>query len=418
MSGALRLFLRRRLALLLGLLAIAALAAAACGGDPNELEADQFVRSPAPGADRDRSTDEGAGQQDAEGQAGQGAAEDQARSQDEQPAREDRDGSDTAGSDENEEDEIDLADDIVRRYLSDHYGYSLELVCEPFCDATSTGIDRVGFLASDGRALINITVRPADAGAPEFEALEAQWRLVTSVPEFAEIVDRQRTVLVSDGVTEVLRLSWIADRRATGGFLERWLSLIAQVGPIRYYINAGAVQETFDDVEPVLVQALDTFLPRADPPGVPGRYTRWDFVFNYDTNGVTGELGNATPVPSFDSGVFLQQTAEGALQLLLIWETISAALFDPDQAITDSLTGGIEATEDGPRRNATIGDGITTRLSLASSDAQGQETRIATYAWYCEDGGRSFVLQSFHAEDPQGQVAQTLEEFQCTGDDD
>ena len=51
--------------------------------------------------------------------------------------------------------DLQLAEDIVRRYRNPTYGYSLELVCGPFCDINAGGVDRVGFTSDTEPALIN-----------------------------------------------------------------------------------------------------------------------------------------------------------------------------------------------------------------------------------------------------------------------
>lgn len=383
----------------LGLVGIAVLAIA-CSSNPNEdVEADEFFRPAAANVAPDGGTEPG-------------PADD----------TEVDDGTDTTPADPetpvsppDDGDQLDLADDIVRRYLNEAYGYSLELVCGPFCNATSNALDRVGFLSDDRTTLINIQVVPADPAAPlSLAELEALWQRRNDTNESFMVITRVETTLPSDGVSPALRFEWTVDRRATGGFLEHYKSLVTQVGPIAYLINAGGIGDNFEAVEPFLDQALDSFLARPNPPAVPGDFTRWEFRLPYDAEAFTGEFGNRTPTPSFDSGIFLQQAATGTPELVLIWDSISQPLFDANAALDDALLpgGGFEVDEE--ERGDTTVDGQPARFSVATStDSTGNATRTAAYAWYCEDSGRSFVLQSFDPVDPVLRAAGALDGFRC-----
>lgn len=390
----------------LGFLAIAMLALA-CSGNPNEdVEADEFFRPAAANVQSAAGDD---------GESRPGPADDDPAG--DAPAGD----GDTTSSDPDtpaptDDDEIDLAEDIVRRYLNGAYGYSLELVCGPFCNATSNALDRVGFLSDDRSTLINIEVVRADAEAPlTLAELEELWHERNETNESFMVLNRVETTLASDGVSPALLFEWTVDRRATGGFEEHYKSLLTQVGPIAYLINAGGIGENFETMEPFLDQALDSFLARPNPPAVPGEFSRWDFLLPYDAEAFTGEFGNRTPTASFDSGIFLQQAATGPPQLLLIWDSISQSLFDADETLDEVLLpgGGFELTVD--ERGDTEVDGQPARFAVATStDTTGNATRTVAYAWYCEDSGRSFVLQSFDPADPVPRATAALDGFRCT----
>ncbi len=392
---------------LIGVLLAAALIAAAClGGNPNEtVEADEFFRPPGPTAAQVPERD-GSDSQPAE--AEQAPSDDPEPDTRDEPSRPDTPA--TTG------DDLELADDIVRRYLNAAYGYSLELVCGPFCNATSNALDRVGFLSDQRDAVINIDVLRVDPDSPpRLQDLEAIWAARNVDNDSFAIVTREETVLPADGVSPALLFEWTIDRRVGGGFQERYKSLITVVGPIAYFLNAGGIADSFDSIESSLNQALNTFLARTNPPGLPGVFTRWGFSLPYNVEAISGEFGNRTPTPNFDSGVFVQQSNVGQLQILLIWESLSQVLFDPDIAIDDALAppAGGQIVESSPRTVASV-DGVEARVALAdSTDANGTTTRVVVYSWYCGDSGRSFVLQSFDLEDPVAQLATALADFRC-----
>jgi hypothetical protein len=405
------------------LLAVALIGAACFGGNDNEdVDADEQFRptnSAFPSPDRDANDD--ANDTVADADADDDSADDD--SADDADTTDDNAG-DAAQPDDtapdttpDAADELDLADDIVRRYISDTYKYSLELVCGPFCNATSAGVDQVGFLADAGGALINIEVRNVpDPDSPDLDALESAWQDRTADNGTFAILDRRAITLPADTVSPALLLDWEIDRRAVGGVEERWRTLITQVGPIAYFVSVGALTEIFNDVEPFLQQSLDSFLARQEPPSVPGLYSKWEFALPYSLDSVNGEIGQRTPTPSFDAGVFLLQTDLGQLQFVLTWESIGEALFDPGQAITDLLApaGGLTTTET-ERGQTTLADGPPVTFALARSEDTGGAFQLtAVFAWYCTDSGRSFILQAFSLDDPRAVAQPALDGFQCT----
>lgn len=418
---------RTRIALSV-LLGVALLGAACFGGDPDQpIEDDERFRPtnsafPAPERDLADPADTTAAPDDADDADGDTTAADDTAASDTGDTGDDADAAPppddtTPDTTPDDADEIDLADDIVRRYISDTYKYSLELVCGPFCNATSAGVDQVGFLADAGGALINIEVRNVpDPANPDLDALQAGWQDRTADNSTFAILDRRATTLPTDGISPTLLLDWEIDRRAVGGTQERWRTLITQVGPIAYFISAGSLAEIFTDLEPFLQQSLDSFLARQEPPSIPGLYSKWEFALPYSLDSINGEIGQRTPIPSFDSGVFLLQTDLGQLEFVLTWESIGQALFDPDQAITDLLApaGGITTTET-ERGQLTLTDGPPVTFALARSEDTGGAFQLtAVFAWYCTDSGRSFILQSFSLDDPRAVAQPSLDGFRCT----
>ena len=381
------------------LIAIAALIAAACGGVSNEdVEADEFFRPPSraaaagedASADRDQPADDGEdAQPDAQPSAdaeGETDSDDQVRPDSLAPA-----------TGEEEDGDLELAEDIVRRYRNPTYGYSLELVCGPFCDVNPGGIDRVGFGSETDPTVINVRALTAPEDATLAD-LATMWRNSALTDVTPNILASQEVTLASDGTTPAIIVDWEIDRRATGGSLERWRSLITRVGPITYFLNAGALADFFEDLEPVLQQSIDSFLAIPNPDSLPGLYTRFDFTVAYDTDGFVGEiplLGVANQ-PTANGGRFFFQDAEGQLQFILTWESLSQAIYNADSAIDDeSQPPGAVAVVEDDRGDFQLSDAIAGRFgAFTATDAAGNTIAVRIFSWYCEEGGRSFTLQS------------------------
>ena len=398
---------RSRIAVgVLAVLALAALIAAACGGVSNDdLEADEFIRPPARGvADLD------APAQDAPDDGADADAVDQSDG----PVTPDNLAPTPSSTDGGSDDtgDLQLAEDIVRRYRNPTYGYSLELVCGPFCDINAGGVDRVGFTSDTEPALINIATRTVAAGA-SLDDLQLVWQQSILLDTTPSILARQEVRLASDGVTPALIIDWEIDRRATGGSQERWRSLITQVGPIAYFINAGALGEFFDGIELFLQQSLNSFLALPNPDSLPGFYTRFDFALAYDVDGFVGELplSGVANRPTADGGRFFHQDADGGLEYILTWESLSQAIYDADAAIdAEALPpGGVTIVED-DRSDFQLTDAIPGRVAgFTAADAAGAIIPVRVFSWYCEEGGRSFTLQSLSdAERPA-----VLDGFTC-----
>ena len=410
----------------IGLLIVGSLLAAACSVSNERVESDEFFRPAvvASAADdagqasadddatqsatqsdsREDSQDDAQSGDAADGDAADGAAADQATD----------DPADDAAADDAADDDggLELADDIVRRYRSPTYGYSLELVCGPFCDINPGGIDLVIFRSETDPTAINVTTRAAAADAT-LDDLQAVWQAETVGDREPTILARQEVSLASDGVTPALIIDWEVDRRATGGVVERWRSLVTQVGPIAYFVNAGAIDDAFADLEPVLQQTLDSFLAVPEPGSLPGDYTRFGFGVAYDVSGFVGELplAGVANQPTADGGRFFAQDAEGVLQYILTWESLSQAIYNADAAIdaASQPPGAVSSVEDS-RGDFQLSDAIGGRVGIfTDADAAGNSIPVRVFSWYCEEGGRSFTLQSI-SEDERPAV---LDGFRC-----
>ncbi len=371
------------LALLPGL----ALLAAACGGNPNaDVDADEFIRPPAAGAATATDTTR-------PGASPDGASPGTAAA--------------TAAATN-----ADAAEDIVRRYLSDVYGYSLELVCGPFCDTAQTQgeLDRVGVLAETQDAII--TIRVVDAGAATLTDLQTLWEQERRSNATFSIQDQQDTVLPSDGVAPARILNWQIDQRATGGSILRYRTLITRVGPLAYFLDTGAVAEVFEEMEPYLQRALETFIAAPAPEHRPGLYDRWGFAFPYNADRATRELGFGAPAASVLAGVLEQRTLDGVLEQRLIWDTVSADLFDAAQTVEDSV-GELPEGTDVTRQQLALTDGTPVTAAVFQGPALGADIELGVFAWYCADGGRSFILQAFAADDVLAFVQPGLRNFRC-----
>ena len=402
--------------ILLVLTALLALLAAACGGNPNEhIEADEFFRPSAPGAAQQQTAQETttAADQQAQQQAQQTPQTDPQTEPDDaaQPAPQEPQ-QQSAEQDAPEQQQAapppPRADDVLRRYLNPSYGYSLDLICPPFCDPSSNGIDRATFLADTGRALVEVRVSQI---VPD-DQLDDFWRESLAVPEFVETPAREQIEIALLGVP-AWRYQWDEDRRATGGFQVRWQAIYIELGGLLYLLRGGAVLEDYEDALPALTRAFDSFVAPPDAAAAPGRYTRFDFLFDYGLSYITLEYGLPTDNPAtFDAGIVVLQS-EQALEAILVWETIGAAFYNADSAITDTLleTLGVETQSD--FRDARSVDGRETRLALSQTPLGEGIVQIASFAWYCTESGREFVLHMLDNDDPEAAADPLLDGFRC-----
>ena len=402
--------------ILLALTALIALLAAACGGNPNEhIEADEFFRPSAPAAAQQQTAQETttAAPQQEQQQAQQTPQTDAQAEPDDaaQPAPQEPQ-QQSADQDAPEQQQAapppPRADDVLRRYLNPSYGYSLDLICPPFCDPSSNGIDRATFLADTGRALVEVRVSET---VPD-DQLDAFWRESLAVPEFVETPAREQIEIALLGVP-AWRYQWDEDRRATGGFQVRWQAIYIELGGLLYLLRGGAVLEDYEDALPALTRAFDSFVAPADAAAAPGRYTRFDFLFDYGLSYITLEYGLPTDNPAtFDAGIVVLQS-EQALEAILVWETIGAAFYNADSAITDTLleTLGVETQSD--FRDARSVDGRETRLALSQTPLGEGIVQIASFAWYCTESGREFVLHMLDNDDPEAAADSLLDGFRC-----
>ncbi len=319
------------------------------------------------------------------------------------------------------DEEIDLADDIVRRYINDTYKYSLDLICQPFCNVNSPGIDQVGFAAVDGTAAINIVVADISTlGIDDLQVIEANWRVRTAENDSFNVLSRRRIVLPSDGISQGVVIDWEIDRRDIGGSNERWRTLITQVGPLVYFLSGGALSERFASIEDILQQSLDSFLARQVPPSAPGLYSKWEFVLPYDSNLISGEYGKQAKGPNFNSGIFILQTERGQIHRKLTWDSISNTVFDAIQSVDDAvvLLGGIVVTKD-IRGQTTLSDDTEGSFAIVQlEENQNGLQAIEVYSWYCVDSGRSFLLESFSYQNSDFPGESATKGFQCAATQD
>ena len=408
--------------LLLILLALAALLVAACAANPNEhLEADQYFRPPAPNQPQQQAaaqtdeTDQQSAEQQQPAEAQQQA--DQTEPQTE-PQAEPADSTDAETPDQSppedpaQEQEQPTAparaDDVTRRYINPSYGYSLELVCPPFCDTASNGIDRATFLADTGRALFEVRVHQP---VPE-DQLDDFWRNSLAVPDFVETPQRQTSAIPLLGL-DGWRYDWEEDRRATGGFLVQWSATFVEIGGLLYQLRGGAVSDDYEASLPALTRALDSFIAPPQAQAAPGRYERFDFLFDYGTNYITLEYGVPTANPAtFDAGIVVLQS-EIALEAVLVWETIGAAFVDLDVAIERSLADALGVEPQSDYRDARPVDGNDARLAFGEIPFGEGLLQIAAFAWYCPQSGREFSLHVLDGEDPEAAAQILLDSFRC-----
>jgi len=403
-----------------------AMGLAACAENPNEhVQSNEFFR---PAADSGNQEQEGA-TSDAASQQSQG--EDQSSEQGEagdagEQQTESGDASAQAGEEtdeqqsqeavgEQQEDDsqeesdgvpLQTAEDIIRRYTNPTYGYSIELICSPFCAPTSNGIDRVSFGSETGRALIGVDVY-----------LDEQ---LDSEPLVRSLLDLERVEFSSIDATmtitgeEAERFNWDEDRRATGGFQVRWHAVLVRVHGLAIVLRAGAVLEDYDDVSDALERAIDSFFLPLEIAARPGRYERFDFVLDYDTGDFAQEFGQPTDnPPSEQAGIFVLQSTT-ALKAILTWQTLGEAFYDGDTAITQSLRDSLGIENVSGFVDAGTIDGRPARSGETETAFGTGVMMIRSYAWYCNDSGREFVLHVLDPEEPEAVALPLIAGFRCS----
>ncbi len=402
--------------LLAALLLLLAAGVLACAENPNEhVQSNEFFRPSAPSAEdqasaADTEGDDGDAQssqpeQDAESapadepQQAAGQEQQTAPSQEEQPA-------DAQQDDEADDSTLQTAEDIIRRYTSPTYGYSLELICSPFCSPTSNGIDRVSFGSETGRALIGVDVYvDDDSDAEGF----VRSRLDLESVEFASI---EQTVTVTGD--EAQRFDWEEDRRATGGFQVRWHAVLVRANDLAIVLRAGAVLDDYDSVADALERAIDSFFLPREIAARPGRYERFDFVLDYDTADFAQEFGQPTDnPPNEQAGILVLQTTT-ALKAVLTWQILGEAFYDGDTAITQSLRDSLGIENVSGFRDAGVVDGRAARTGETETPFGEGVMMIQSYAWYCNDSGREFVLHVLDPEDPESVALPLISSFRCS----
>ncbi|MCY3920939.1 MAG: hypothetical protein OXG27_00905 [Chloroflexi bacterium] len=394
----------------------------ACGSNPNEhVQSNEYFRPSAADHQQQAAADS---QEEDQEQRQRSEREEQVQD-DQQEATSESRSDQQSGQDEQAEDQSDQADDqaqaeqdaapletsedVVRRYASPTYGYSLELICSPFCDASSTGIDRVMFRSETGRALISIEVYEDD-GSESAEFLRSALALGDNV-EFTEF---EETSTITGEPAE--RFGWEEDRRATGGFHVRWHAMLIRVDELAIVLRAGSVMEDYDGVLFALERAMESFILPLEIEGRPGRYERFDFTIAYDTADFAQEFGQPTNAPPSDeAGIFVLQTTN-ALKAVLTWQLLGEAFYDGDTAISQSLRNALGIENVSGFRDAADVDGTPARTGETETQFGEGTMKIRSFAWYCRDSGREFVLHVLDPDDPESVALPLIESFRCTTD--
>ena len=402
-----------------GIMLLAALIVA-CGSNPNEhVQSNEYFRPSVSGDDQQEAVAE-SGQEEPQEQETQRSERDE-ESEDEQrdaapESQSAQDGEDEAedGAEQadDEQDEQDAAplqtsEDVVRRFASPTYGYSLELICSPFCDASSTGIDRVMFRSENGRALISIEVYE-DEASESAELLRSLLALEGDL-EFTEL---EETSTITGEPVE--RFSWEEDRRATGGFHVRWQAMLIRADDLAIVLRAGSVMEDYEGVAFALDRAMNSFILPLEIAGRPGLYERFDFTISYDPVDFAQEFGQPTNAPpSKEAGIFVLQTTT-ALKAVLTWQVLGEAFYDGDTAISQSLQDALGIENVSGFRDGGEVDGAPARTGETETQFGEGVMKIQSFAWYCREGGREFVLHALDSDDPESVALGLIESFRCT----
>lgn len=390
----------------------AALAAVACAADnPNvNVESNEYFRPPPP---------ERVEPITAQTDEGEEAAGDEAPAETDDAAA----GGDAAveeaadqGAQAEEEDAAapaPRAEDIVRRYRNPVYGYSFELVCPPFCDPTSNGVDEVGFRADGLQAIVaaSVLTPPADG---EGDVAQRLIRETLNVPDAVDLAAGRSVRRSANGVDAVV-FEWEEDNRAVGGIQVRWKGWIAPIGGLYYIVRGGAAVADWDAIAEAVERILDTFTAPIEAISEPGTYNRFGFEVAYDAAEFRpAEYGQPTTNPATDAaGAFVLANSNSVIAVLA-WEEIGAAFFDAEVAIERTLQDllGIELGT-GAREADEIG-GQTAQTTITLTALGADQVQIASWAWYCPQGGREFALHYIDAEDPRGAAAELIESFRCS----
>ena len=424
--------LRTRITLLLStvlLAVVAALTLVSCSENPNEqLQSNEFFRPTATSTLDDEQSASAAEQaaqadqaqqgveaeQDEQAQApqdSQATVQQQQEGQPSSPPAAAQSASDVDQSQQNDQARapLEVSSDVIRRYANPSYGYSFELVCSPFCEPNSSGIERVSFLAETSRALIGVDV-VLDDGA----STEALVRSSLSLADNVEFSARTDTTTATGEPAE--RFEWEEDRRATGGFHVRWSALVMRLSDVVVLLRAGAVLEDYEAVAPALERALTSFILPQEITARPGRYERFGFVIAYDPADTAQEFGQPTSNPSSrESGVLVLQSTT-SLKAVLTWQLVGAAFYDGDTAITQSLEDSLTVENVVNLRDWGEVDGRAARTGEAETQFGEGVLQIRSFAWYCEDGGREFSLHVLDADDPESVALPLLQSFRCSAD--
>ena len=392
------------------LLSALMLAAVACASNPNvNVESDEYFRPPAPqSASVAPSREASAEEQSDEAPS----ADETAESQQDAVAGESGGTEADAGQEEGAQAQAGApqAEDVVRRYRSPVYGYSFELVCPPFCDATSNGVDEVGFGSTTHRTLVAVSVYEPPPSA-EGDAAETLLRRAGQIPDAVDLSAEREAYDVAGFGGEAF--SWEDDRRATGGLLVRWRALVVPAGGLYYVVRAGAVSEDWDAVAVAIDRAMRTFTAPPEALAQPGLYNRFGFEVAYDVANRPQEYGQPTSNPAADAAGAFVLADDSAVFAVLAWEEIGQAFFDAERAIERTLSDllGIELGTGAREADEVDGQAAATTITVTQIGAD--QVQVASWAWYCPAGGREFALHVIDADDPRALAASLLDSFRC-----
>ena len=99
---------------------------------------------------------------------------------------------------------------------------------------------------------------------------------------------------------------------------------------------------------------------------------------------------------------------------VLAWEEIGAAFFDAEIAIERTLQDLLGIELGTGAREADEIDGQTAQTTITLTALGADQVQIASWAWYCPQGGREFALHYIDADDPRGAAAELIDSFRCS----
>lgn len=406
----------RLLAGLAALLLLSALAAACAADNPNiNVESNEYFRPPAPERPEPVTATNG----EEEAPASQDAAEeDDGTEMAEQQAEDDSTISidDEAGSEEQSQAEpapAPQADDVVRRYRNPVYGYSFELVCPPFCNASANGIDEVGFGAADLRAVVAVSVyRP-----PADSAGDIPQRLIRDAVSISDAVDLEsaRSTLTTPNGVDAVLFEWDDDQRAVGGLRVHWKGWVAPIGGLFYVVRGGAADDDWDAAADAVDRVLNTFSAPIEAIAEPGAYNRFDFEIAYEPADFrAAEYGQPLDNPATSAAGALVLSDTGSVVAVLAWEEIGEAFFNAERAIERTLQDLLGVELGTGAREADQIDGRDAQTTITLTALGAGQVQIASWAWYCPQQGREFAFHYIDEDDPRAAAAPLLASFRCS----
>ncbi len=405
----------RLLAGLAALIFLAALAAACAADNPNvNVESNEYFRAPAPERPepvtatngREEAPAQDAAEEDADTEAAEEQAEDDSTiSLDDEADSEEQSQAEPAPPPQ--------ADDVVRRYRNPVYGYSFELVCPPFCNASANGVDEVGFGAADLRAVVAVSVYspPADSSGDIPQRL---LRDSVNISDAVDLESARSTLTTPNGVDAVL-FEWDDDQRAVGGLRVHWKGWVAPIGGLFYVVRGGAADEDWEAAAEAVDRVLNTFSAPIEAIAEPGAYNRFDFAVAYDPADLrAAEYGQPLDNPATAAAGALVLSDAGSVVAVLAWEEIGEAFFNAERAIERTLQDLLGVELGTGAREADQIDGRDAQTTITLTTFGANQVQIASWAWYCPRQGREFSLHYIDADDPRAAADPLLASFRCS----